>query len=90
MSDSIVFLQKRKDRAIATILSYKDNECGEFLPNDKSQGLRKVILDEINSFYDSALAFAEDMNDTVGLNSLYSEKLQELNQKMDDISARLS
>ena len=71
--DYTVFLQKRKDRAIASILSFKDRECNEYLPDDVSAELRKVILDEINSFCESAVDVSNG-----NVNDLFVEKLDEI------------
>jgi hypothetical protein len=52
-------LKKRRDRAIAIILSVKEREVDPKLPNGPegrraSDALRKVILDQVNGFYDLA------------------------------------
>jgi len=39
---------KRSKRCMATILGFKEKYCDAFLPEDISENLRKVILDEIN------------------------------------------
>jgi len=41
-------LGKRRNRCIATILSYKEQNCDLMLSDEAAIGLRKVILDEIN------------------------------------------
>ena len=52
--DNKVFLGKRRDRAIATLLSFKERDCDEYLPAETSQKLRKEILDQINELCDVA------------------------------------
>ena len=50
-------LKKRRDRAIAIILTLKEREVDPLLGLDgrrASDALRKVILDQINDFYDIA------------------------------------
>ena len=53
MTDYQRFLERRRDRAIAAILSFKDTNCNQHLPKDVSQGLRETILDEVNEFFNS-------------------------------------
>lgn len=56
-------LKKRRDRTIAIILGIKEREVDPLLANrpggDRaSHALRKVILDQVNDFYDMALDVA--------------------------------
>jgi hypothetical protein len=56
-------LKKRRDRAIAIVLSVKEREVDAILngqPGGKEAGkaLRKVVLDQINDFCDLALDVA--------------------------------
>lgn len=56
-------LRKRRDRAIAIVLGVKEREVDPFLEGQAggqqaSHALRKVILDQINDFYDMALDVA--------------------------------
>lgn len=69
------FLGKRRDRAIATILSYKEDNCDEYLPKDVSNGLRSVVLMQMNDVCD--LAF-DLINDDVEVNELFLDKLDEI------------
>ena len=56
-------LKKRRDRAIAIILSIKEREVDPLLNQmpggSRASGLlRKVVLDQVNDFYDMALDVA--------------------------------
>jgi hypothetical protein len=56
-------LKKRRDRAIAIILSIKEKEVDPLLTqvgggSQASRIMRKVILDQVNDFYDMALDVA--------------------------------
>lgn len=56
-------LKKRRDRAIAIMLTVKDRDIDPLLRQVQggdraSKALRKVILDQINDFYDMALDVA--------------------------------
>jgi hypothetical protein len=56
-------LKKRRDRTIAIVLGIKEREVDPLLSGQRggeqaSRALRKVILDQINDFYDIALDVA--------------------------------
>ena len=68
--DSRTFLGKRRDRAIATLLSFKEQELDEYLPVDVSIRLRKEILDQINGLIDTALDLLGP-----GMNQLYLDRI---------------
>ena len=69
------FLGKRRDRAIAIILSYKERECDDYLPDYVSRELRKVVLDQINDIVE--LAF-DMINYDIVLNDEFLDKLDEI------------
>ena len=80
MQDSIRdLLNRRKNRAAAIILGVKDDECDDYLPEEASRVLRKVILDEMNSFYEICIDVIESLdNDTFLINDHWLEKLDEI------------
>lgn len=68
-------LGKRRDRAIAKILSYKEDMCDDYLPEAVSDELRMVILSQINDVCD----FAFDLiNDDIDINELFLDKLDQI------------
>lgn len=69
------FLGKRRDRAIAIILSYKEKECDYYLPDYISKQLREVIMDQINDICD--LAF-DLINDDIIINEEFLDRLDEI------------
>jgi hypothetical protein len=69
------FFGRRRDRAIATILSHKEKQCDTYLPQDVSFELRKVILDNINDLCD--LAF-DLINDDIVINDDFLDRLDEI------------
>lgn len=75
--DNRGFLGKRRDRAIATILGFKEDECDYYLPDDVSKELRLVILDNINDVCD--LAF-DLMDDKVDINQYFLDVLDKLEE----------
>lgn len=69
-------LAKRRDRAIAIILRVKETECDRDLTVHASQKLRKVVLDQVNEFYDLVLDVMRSLdNGEVVLNEDYMAKL---------------
>lgn len=70
--DDKAFLGKRRDRAIATLLSFKERECDRHLPPDVSQRLRKEILDQINEVCDVAF---DIISDDIIINEIIQDKL---------------
>lgn len=73
--DEKVFLEKRRNRAIATILGFKDRECDKYLPADVSDRLRKEVLDEINELVDVAFDL---MDSTADLNREYLSRIEQI------------
>lgn len=75
------FLSRRRDRCIASILTFKDTECNSYLPEDVAEELRSVILDEVNDFCNAAL-------DVIGgnVNEAFVEKLDEIQRQLADLT----
>jgi len=65
--DKRSFLGKRRDRAIAILLSFKEKEVDQFLPDDVSSKLRREILDQFNEVVDTAF-------DLMSSESVYNEE----------------
>ena len=81
--DDKAFLGKRRDRAIATLLSFKERECDIHLPTEVSQILRKEILDQINEVCD--VAFDLISNSDVIWNEDFMDRFDELSNKLDQL-----
>lgn len=73
-------LARRRDRTIAILLRAKENECDQYLPPEVSSRLRKLILDQVNEFYQLATDLAGQDRGGVVLNELYLQKLNELHE----------
>ena len=69
-------LAKKRDRIIASFLSFKERECDEFLPSDVSLALRKRFLDDINDLCD--LAFDLLTPDNVVWNEEFMNRLDKI------------
>lgn len=73
------FVKKRRDRVLATILSYKETNVDRYLPQAERENLRRVILNNVNDFNDLVLdmlkATAEPQ---VEMNQLYLDAIKSL------------
>lgn len=69
------FLQKRCDRAIAIILSFKDQQCDPYLPPDVSKKLRQVVLDNVYDVCDLAL---DMVSDDIEFNEVFWERMEHI------------
>lgn len=76
-------LRRRKDRLLATILSYKDNYLDEYLPDDLASEARGFLLDEINDFYHYASSFVDE-------SYIHNEAFLERFDKMFDMVQEMS
>ena len=84
MNDGIKeILAKRRDRACAILLGFKERECDEYLPEHVSAALRKQILDQLNDFYDVSIDLLRsvDSNGVV----MNEEFLARMFNKIDEI-----
>lgn len=68
-----LLLEKRKNKCIATILSVKEKEYDPHLTKEDAAQFRKIILDEINDFFNLA-------NDLLGdnMNEFYLDMVEML------------
>lgn len=72
-------LARRRDRAIAIILRVKEQECDQHLSMDASMKMRKVVLDQMNSFYDVCADVVNSLdNGGTVLNDHWLQKIDEL------------
>lgn len=80
MDDTVKkILAKRRDRMIATILGAKEDYCDEYLPDEVSQEFRKVVLDQINDYFDLCSDLLRSVQpDSVIMNERYAERLDEI------------
>ena len=73
--DEKEFLAKRRNRAIATILGYKDRELDQYLPPEVSERFRKEILDQINELCDVAIDL---ISSSASVNQVYLDRIDEI------------
>lgn len=79
-------LSKRKDRSIATILSYKDQTLDEYLPPDVSREFRKLVLDQLNDLYDFSLDLLRSVEGgSVTINQEYVDRLEAALDKAEEL-----
>lgn len=86
MQQSLVdFLHRRKQRAIASIMSVKEREIDPLLPDHVQRKLRKVILDQVNGLYEALFDVAASLDTgEVALNEDYLRKIDELHAAIVD------
>lgn len=79
-------LAKRRDRSIAIIMGTAERELYPSVPSlDVRASYRKVVLDQINDFYDLALDVLRSLDDgTVILNQEYLDKLDRIYELLND------
>jgi hypothetical protein len=82
--DKKAFLGKRRDRAIATLLSFKERECDHYLPPETAHKLRKEILDQINELCDTAFDLISDSD--VIWNEEFMDRFDELAEQIANLS----
>lgn len=72
-------LAKRRDRVIAIILGTKERELDPHVSYEASMAFRKVIMDQMNDFYDLVLDLLGSIDDqAVVINQLYLDKIDEI------------
>ena len=72
-------LQKRKNKAIGSVLGVKEREIDPHVSAMASQKLRKVVLDQFNAFYDLCVDVMSSLDTgEVVLNEEYLAKLDEV------------
>ena len=76
--DNSNLLAKRRDRVIASFLSFKERECDSFLPNDISAKLRKKFLDDINDLCDMAFDLIHSDDSEVVWNEEFMNRLDDI------------
>lgn len=77
------FLKARRDRALGAVLGYAEREIFPKLTTAEQAAFRKVVLESLNSYHDSALdLFKSDMG-TVKNDELIS-LLTRLEERLDD------
>lgn len=79
-------LAKRRDRAIAIVLSIKERECDQHLSAHASQKLRKVVLDQFNEYYDLCVDIMASLDTgEVVVNDLWIAKLDSLRSDVAEV-----
>lgn len=68
-------LGKRKNRTLAIMLSEKEDVVDEYLPEDVSQELRKIILDHVNDFHDFCVDLIESVDQGMVTNQIAIDRL---------------
>jgi len=83
-------LAKRRDRAIAIILGVKEREVDSYLPKPVQAKLRKVILDQLNEYYELCLDLLPSLEqEGVVLNEVYLDKIAALHDDLGEVQRLL-
>jgi hypothetical protein len=77
------FFEKRRNRAIATILTFKDQYCDQYLPDNISSALREEILYQINQLSDIALDL---LNEETYYNEIFFERFNKMYEMVSEMS----
>lgn len=84
-------LAKRRDRAIAIILGVKERECDQYLPNQASAKMRKVVLDQLNDYHDLCADLIRSLDsDDVVLNEIFVERLDMISNQLSQVQAEVA
>lgn len=75
-------LAKKRDRIIASFLSFKERECDQYLPPDVSQSLRKKFLDDVNDLCDLALDLIVSPDNPVIWNEEFINRFDTIYEKI--------
>lgn len=88
MSTYQELLRRRKDRACAVILSFKEREIDPHLgDSDAGDRLRKLILDQLNDLYELSRDVVSSLEgDDVVFNEVYLRKLDEIHDLVQSIN----
>lgn len=79
-------LGKRKDRTIAIILSFKEENYDQFVPEDVARNFRKVILDQLNDLYDFSLDLLRSVEGgSATINEEYVVRLHDALEKAEGL-----
>lgn len=76
------FLKARRDRALGAIMGYAEREVFPKLTPSEQQSYRKVVLEALNSYHDSALDLFKSDGGTVRNDELIS-LLARVEEKLD-------
>lgn len=76
------FLKARRDRALGAVMGYAEREIFPKLTPAEQQGFRKVVLESLNSYHDSALDLFKADDGTVRNDALF-DLLTRLEEKLD-------
>jgi hypothetical protein len=77
------FLQARRDRALGAILGYAEREIFDKLSPVEQTAFRKVVLESLNSYHDSALDLFKSDVGTVKNDELISLLIR-LQERLDE------
>lgn len=82
-------IERRSRRAVATILSFKEDECDRYLSDDTSAAFRKLILDQVNELADLSADCVKTAAAEAGvLNQAFVEALERIHDNTEALLDR--
>ncbi len=88
MQDSVKeLLGRRRNRSIAIILTTKEQECDQYLPEDASFRLRKAVLDQLNEFHDLCIDLMESLSTSAIMNDIWLAKIEDIYDYIYDMDS---
>lgn len=78
--DTRELIRRRKDRAIAIVLTYKENNLDASLTKEQSTKLRKIILDQFNDLYQLVLDVLPEDDGVLFNDQVWEERLSKIDQ----------
>lgn len=83
-------IDRRARRASAKLLSFKEQNCDKFIPDDVGFSLRKAILDEVNELAELAMDCVKRAEVESGIsNDAYLELLESIHDNTEVMKASL-
>lgn len=74
-------LERRRRRAISSILFVKEKHCDRYLPEEAGEALRAAVRTQISEFHDLVFDLLETLtpqDDSILINELWLDKLDEI------------
>lgn len=89
VDQAVKIINKRSNRAIATILGVKERECDPYLDAAAKERLRKTVLDQVNELADLAVDCVRSITPEGIGNEHYMATLVEIHKGMEIMVASL-
>lgn len=76
-------ITRRRNRAIAIILTAKEDLCDSHISDESSLALRKIVLDQVNELCDLFVDLMDTVDDSsIVMNEIYLSKIDEIHRAL--------